>query len=77
VGDPGRELLGSVRAPLEADVVDALGLGVAPSPDWIVDGSPVDPAAVHDAHLEWYGEHPQWVRAGLERHAERLGMLGL
>lgn len=75
--DPGRDLLGGVRAPLPAEVVHALGLDAAPREHWTVDGVPVDDGAVRDAQLAWYGSHPQWVIAGLERHGERMELLGL
>jgi hypothetical protein len=75
--DPGRVLLGGIRAPLLAAVVDALDLGVAAGAHWIVDGEPVADDAVRDAQLTWYDSHPQWVAAGLHRHAERMELLGL
>lgn len=75
--DPGRVLLGGIRAPLAAGVVDALGLDADPRPHWTVDGAPVPDATVRAAQLAWYAAHPRWVGAGLERHAERLELLGL
>lgn len=75
--DPGRVLLGGVRAPLSAEVVHALGLAVAPIPHWTVDGTPVDDDRVRAAQRRWYDAHPQWVNAGLERHAGRMELLGL
>lgn len=74
--EPGRALLGGIRAPLDAAVLDALGLDAAPRAHWLVDGDPVDDAEVRDAQLDWYRTHPQWVAAGLERHAARLELLG-
>lgn len=73
--DPGRELLGGIRAPLEQPVIDALGLDVPARPRWVVDGAGID--APHAAQRAWYVTHPQWVAAGLERHAARLELLGL
>jgi hypothetical protein len=75
--EPGRDLLGGVRAPLSAEVVAALGLDDAPRPDWSVDGTRVDDATVRGAQLAWYATHPQWVAAGLDRHRERMELLGL
>ncbi|MBN9102956.1 MAG: hypothetical protein J0I49_33410 [Pseudonocardia sp.] len=76
--DPGRELLGGVRAPLEPAVLDALGLDAgAARADWTVDGTPVPDATVRAAQLDWYATHPQWVDAGCHRHADRLALLGL
>ncbi|GAA1881904.1 hypothetical protein GCM10009836_73930 [Pseudonocardia ailaonensis] len=75
--DPGRELLGGIRAPLDAAVVAALGLDAEPRAGWEVDGTPVSPATVHAAHLSWYATHPEWIDAGLARHDETLRILGL
>ncbi len=74
--DPGRALLGGIRAPLEAPVLDALGLDAEPRPHWLVDGRPVADGEVRAAQLDWYATHPAWVAAGLERHAERMALLG-
>jgi hypothetical protein len=73
--DPGRELLGGIRAPLDAEVLDALGLDAAPRPDWCVDGRPVPVATVIDRQIAWYRSHPGWVTAGLERYAADLRAL--
>lgn len=75
--DPGRELLGGIRAPLEPPVIEALGLDVTSRPDWLVDGTPVPVDRVRKAQLVWYARHPAWVEAGLRRHADRLRLLGL
>lgn len=75
--DPGRALLGGVRAPLDPDVLDALGLDAEPRDHWLVDGAPVDDGQVRAAQLAWYADHPQWVAAGLERHARRLRILSM
>ncbi|WP_218605294.1 WcbI family polysaccharide biosynthesis putative acetyltransferase [Pseudonocardia abyssalis] len=74
--EPGRALLGGIRAPLDPSVLAALGLDAPPREHWIVDGVPVDDAEVRAAQLDWYRTHPQWVAAGLERHAERIVLLG-
>lgn len=76
VGDPGRELLGGIDAPLEGDVLAALGLSDAPRREWLVEGCPVDDAVMVEAQTRWYGDHPQWVDAGLDRHRDRLAALG-
>jgi hypothetical protein len=75
--DPGRVLLGGVRAPLEAAVLAARGLPGPGSEHWLVDAVPVPVAQVVSAQLAWYAAHPQFVPAGLERHAERISLLGL
>ncbi|MCW0213911.1 MAG: WcbI family polysaccharide biosynthesis putative acetyltransferase [Pseudonocardia sp.] len=75
--DPGRTLLGGIRSPLTAAVLDALDLNVAERPGWTVDGRALTEETVRDAHLRWYRAHPAWVEAGLERHADALRILGL
>ncbi|MCJ0980649.1 WcbI family polysaccharide biosynthesis putative acetyltransferase [Rhodococcus sp. ARC_M12] len=77
VRDPGRELLGGVRAPVERRVLDALGLDGEPRANWSVDGNPLSPDSVHRAHLLWYAERPEFIGAALERHAELIRTLEL
>ncbi|MDV8020214.1 WcbI family polysaccharide biosynthesis putative acetyltransferase [Rhodococcus sp. IEGM 1330] len=77
VRDPGRELLGGVRAPVEGRVLNALGLHGDPRPNWSVDGAPLSPDSVHRAHLQWYADRPEFVGAALERHAELIRTLEL
>jgi hypothetical protein len=77
VTDPGRPLLDAIHAPREAEVIEAFGLEDSVRPQWVLDGRPVDPGEVRDAHLEWYARHPGVVRAGLERHRDVLSLLGL
>ncbi|MCY7344498.1 MAG: hypothetical protein LH603_22335 [Pseudonocardia sp.] len=75
--DPGRVLLGGVRAPLEESVVSALRLTAAPRAHWLVDGRTVADRDVVAAQLRWYADHPQWIEAGLSRHAPRMALLGV
>ncbi|WP_224391101.1 WcbI family polysaccharide biosynthesis putative acetyltransferase [Pseudonocardia sp. ICBG1293] len=77
VCDPGRTLLGGIRAPLRADVVDALGLDVAPRPHWCVGDRAIGEQEIAAAQRAWYASHPGWVDAGLARHARTLQLLGL
>ena len=78
VPDPGRTLLDSVRTPLQAEVLEALGLDVAAARGhWLVGGDVVEDGAVREAQLRFYAEHPQLVAAGLERHGDTLALLGL
>lgn len=72
---PGRDLLGGIRAPLDHRVLGALGLDAEPREHWLVDGAPVAEADVRAAQLDWYAARPQWVAAGLERHARRISLL--
>ena len=76
VADPGRVLLGSVRAPVDADVVAALDLPRPPVSHWLIEGSVVEDEAVRAAHTKFYAEHPGVVAAGVETHADRLRLLG-
>ena len=76
--DPGRVLLGEVRAPLEPEVLAALGLDPAEARDcWLVGGEQVAAAAVVQAHSAWYAGRPDVVEEGLSRYADRLVLLGL
>ncbi len=75
--DPGRELLGGLRAPLRRDVLDALGLPEPPRPDWDVGGEAISEDRVQADQVRWYASHPQWVAAGLDRHAATIALLGL
>jgi hypothetical protein len=75
--DPGRQLLGHLRAPLEADVVEALGLDATPRPAWDAGGVPIEVKAIEEQQLEWYGTNAACVEAGLRRHGNRMALLGL
>ncbi|MBJ7289201.1 WcbI family polysaccharide biosynthesis putative acetyltransferase [Williamsia sp.] len=77
VREPGRDLLGGVRAPLDARVLRALDLDGPPVRHWVVDGVEHDPDEVHRVHMRWYAEHPEFIDAALTRHAERIRVLGL
>lgn len=76
VHDPGRVLLGSVRTPLRASVLDALGLEGEPRPGWVVDGTELTDAEIGAAHLEFYGTHPRVVEVGIGKKARALRGLG-
>ncbi|ROQ38783.1 hypothetical protein EDF46_2427 [Frondihabitans sp. PhB188] len=76
-GDPGRPVLTSIHAPREAAVIEAWGLDDEPTDDWVVGGRSVDGTEVREAHLRWYADNPDVVEAGLARHGEALGVLGL
>lgn len=74
---PQRTLLGDVLAPLEEQILAALDLTGPPRPAWVLGTRPVGDAQVRAAHLQWYRDHPQVVRAGVERHRNLLAELGL
>lgn len=74
--DPGRVLLNAVHTPLDARVIDALALDSAPRTEWTVGDTGVSTDEVHRTQMRWYAEHPEFVGAGLERHAATLELLG-
>ena len=74
---PERTLLGHVHAPLEAQVVEALGLEASPRDHWLVGGEEVPDDEVRRAHLGWFAENPEVIDPGLERHGPLLRELGL
>lgn len=76
VHDPGRVLLGSVRSPLRAAVLDALGLEAEARPAWVVDGVEVADGEVGAAHEEFYAAHPRVVEVGVAKKAGVLRALG-
>jgi len=77
--DQGRALLGGVRASVTGDVRVAHGFaaGTAEPEHWVLGSRVVSLDDLTVAHLAWYAEYPEFVPAGLERHAERLALLGL
>ena len=76
--DPGRVLLGGIRAPLEPAVLAAAGLSAsAARSTWLVHGEEVPADEVVRVQRQWYAERPDAVAAGLARHATRLAALGL
>ncbi|MDO4918761.1 WcbI family polysaccharide biosynthesis putative acetyltransferase [Kocuria sp.] len=82
VPDPGRVLLGGIRAPIHASTLTALGhdpaeLAGGPHDDWIIHGEHVSEEDVAAEHLRWYAHHPSVVAAGMARHADLITRLGL
>ena len=75
--DPGRNLLGEVRAPVSAVALSALGLAGAPSTTWDVQGKSLAEQEVHRVQWQWYRDNPWVVDAGYARHAETLKVLQL
>lgn len=74
--DPGRVLLGAVRAPVEPEVLLANRFDPESARrDWVLDGVEVDVAEVEEAHARWYEQHPRAVDAGLARYAATLERL--
>jgi hypothetical protein len=77
VGDPGRDLLGGIRAPVDADVLDALGLTAPARRNWLVHGAEVEPQHVHQVQAACYRADPDWLVAAVARHGGRMDRLGL
>ncbi|NNG21373.1 hypothetical protein HJ590_17815 [Naumannella sp. ID2617S] len=77
VADPGRELLGGLRAPIPDWVVEELRLSGEPRSGWVVDGREVAESELAETQHAWYAEHPELVEAGRQRHARTIAALGL
>jgi hypothetical protein len=75
--DPGRHLLGGVRAPLEPAVLAARGLAGPGRADWVVGGEPVAAEHVHAVQARAYRDDPGWLSAATARHAATMDVLGL
>jgi polysaccharide biosynthesis acetyltransferase WcbI-like protein len=75
--DPGRVLLGGVRASVHPAVAAAHGLPVAGPTAWTVDETPVDDEYLVTTQLQWYHRHPWFVEACVARYGPLLELLGL
>ncbi|WP_072803312.1 WcbI family polysaccharide biosynthesis putative acetyltransferase [Rhodococcoides yunnanense] len=74
---PDRELLGTVRTPLENRVVDALELDAAERPTWTLDGDTLTQREIYATQMLWYAEHPEFIDAAITRYGELLDILGI
>jgi hypothetical protein len=79
--DPGDELLDSVRAPRDPQVLEALDIDgqggpVASAENWVVGGREVPDSEVVEAQLAWYRRHPEVLAAVVARSAEQRRLLG-
>ncbi|MET0460284.1 MAG: WcbI family polysaccharide biosynthesis putative acetyltransferase, partial [Ilumatobacteraceae bacterium] len=72
-----RPLLGSVHAPLEQRVLDALQLTGPARPQWSFHGESLDPQRVHEIQLQWYRANPDYLRLAVDRHGSTMDLLGL
>lgn len=70
--DPGRELLGGLEAPVDKHAAAALGVDVTGRDSWLP-----EPEGWVQAHLDFYADNPDVVAAGVDRHGERMRLLGL
>jgi hypothetical protein len=70
-------LLDSAWSPLEARVIDALGIVAAPRPRWRLAGVELEPQQVHTTQLAWYYRYPDFVELTVRRHCAVMDILGL
>jgi hypothetical protein len=76
-GDPGRDLLGEVSAPVDRRAAEGFGLPATDRRVWRVGGRAVAARQIHDAQLGWYRDNPWIVDAGYARHRATMETLGL
>lgn len=77
VSDPGRTLLGGIRAPVEQRVLDALGLHGKARSEWSVHLDATTPDEIHRRQMRCYERYPGFVTAAQARHGEVMEILGL
>ncbi|MGZ8178691.1 WcbI family polysaccharide biosynthesis putative acetyltransferase [Williamsia sp. SKLECPSW1] len=77
VRDPGRTLLGGIRAPVEGRVLDALGVSGETRDGWLVQGRDVSADEIHRTQMDCYARFPGFVDAAEARHGELMDLLGL
>lgn len=75
VGDG--DLLGSVYAPLEQRVLDALGIVGRARTQWWHHGDVLDPDSVHRIQMQWYDQNPDFLSLAVDRHRHVMELLGL
>ena len=76
-GDPGRNLLGAVSAPVDSAAAALFGLPSAADRQWRVGDREVAAQEIHRAQLRWYRDNPWVVDAGYARHWATMETLGL
>lgn len=77
ITDPGRVLLGDLRAPVHPGTLQALGIEGTPREQWSVRGEQVSEQQIADEQLRWYADHPEVISAGLRKHADAIRALHL
>lgn len=83
INAPARELLGALEAPVEPAVAQALGAPLRPdaATDWRLgsndDAPHLTQAQVAEAQLDFYRARPHLVAQAMQRHEERIHILGL
>ena len=74
--DPGRRLLDAVHAPVEAEVLDALGLDPSAAREsWLIAGQSVPDAEVAETQLAWLQSRPHVVDDIVSRHSAQLALV--
>ena len=74
--DPGRRLLDAVHAPVEAEVLDGLGLDPGAAREgWLIAGEPVPDAEVAATQLAWLQCRPEVVDDIVRRHRTQLALV--
>ncbi|AWB84539.1 WcbI family polysaccharide biosynthesis putative acetyltransferase [Corynebacterium liangguodongii] len=75
---PDYEMLGELDAPVDPEAAAALGVSVTGRDRWFRRGEgPLAGDEIVHAQLDFYRARPALVAHGMQRHAERLSMLGL
>ncbi|WP_462418706.1 WcbI family polysaccharide biosynthesis putative acetyltransferase [Kytococcus sp. Marseille-QA3725] len=77
VGDPGRELLRSIYAPVTAETLEALGLEGTPREDWRVGDKTLTDEHVVAEQARWLRENPRVLAFALEKVADDLRRTGV
>lgn len=77
VGAVDRTLLGSVYAPLESRVLDALHLSAPARTEWTLESRRLSIQEVHEVQMRWYSDNPDFLDLAVERHGEMMEILGL
>ena len=70
-------LLGSVYAPLDQRVLEALGVESPARRDWVLNGAVLDADEVHRVQMRWYETNPDYIGLAVDRHGATMQLLGL
>ncbi len=74
--DPGRRLLDAVQAPVEAGVLEGLGLDPSAAREsWLIAGDPVTDAEVAATQLAWLRSRPRVLDDIVRRHRTQLALI--
>jgi hypothetical protein len=74
--DPGRRLLDAVHTPVEAEVLDGLGLDPSAAREsWLIAGDSVTDAEVAATQLAWLRDRPRVLDDIVRRHRTQLALV--